>query len=1659
MLFVYFYKMHVLPFFRLLLLTFLLILPGSAQIDMQAHGTATQSSNWDAQNSFPASFGLDGNTGNFTHTDNLPNSWWQVVLDQAFMIERVEVVNRANCCPERLGGLTLRVFDGSDQVVHEEVMTNPGDGGSFNVIFTNLTEVKRVWIGLENGDANGGNNDIVAIAELRLHEEFIPPPSPTGPNWALNQPSYMVRLSDGLPPPANANDGDYNTSTATTTATVDGYWEVDLGASIAIDHVRAYAAACCIDKVANATMRFFDEDHNSIYSEPVPNGIVGQYDMILSRPICARYVRIGLEDKTRTAGGWQVGFKEVEVYGRLPDEVGLLHFDASATNVTSGQAVTLAWEIERIDDVSIYPGVGLIDGLTDTNGMGTITVNPLVSTEYLMVARDGCGLNTTSVFVAVTGAYLSVRINEFVADNRLSHEDGNGDASDWIELYNPNDFTVDLTGFGLSDRSDQPMKWVFPSASIPAFDTLIVYASGSNNPIDPVAGFHASWKLASSGESIQLTAPDGMTVIDQLLNYPAQMEDLAFGRDLSGQLRFLEPTPGTVNFTGSYAGWLSPLNISHPRGFYTNALSVTLTHANTNTNVQVFVSLAGDVPDMLYTGAIAVSGTSVIRADVRRPDYKSPRTLSHSYFYVEDTIASAVMSTAITQDAQYMVPIRKGMTNLPVFSVSIPDDPSRSEQGASVEIIWPETGAHQQSDCGFAIYGGAYTTFPKRNFRLSFRKDYGTPKLNAPLFVGHERGFPDDGVFDTLDLRAGSHDMMDRGFYMSNRFADDSMLDMGSLNPHGRFVHLYLNGVYWGQYHLRERMVDQFLADHLGGKQSDYLTIRGNDNIGSTFVPGTPDPVYRSSWDRIRANGGNYAFVKDYLDVNSLIDFMMIWFSGDCESEYRGASTVEAGSGAKFWMADADGLLRVPNDRTSNAGPGGLFGALNTEADSDYTTLRADRIFRHLFHGGALTPEASLKRLDDRMTEIQYSLIAECARWGNRTPANWNSAADNIRNTMFPSGASTLFTRLKNSGLYPNVDPPVFAQRGGLVAAGYQPGLSAPSGTIYYTLDGSDPRMSGGTVSPMASVFTTGDILVTSDTVVRTRVLSAGTWSAVDESTFYISDRIPASATHLAITEIHFNPDGPDEYECIELMNIGTNRIDLGGVSLSNAVTFTFPPFFGLEVGELAVVVENTTAFDVRYRQASSPWYFPGIRVAGQWSGSLDNAGERIVLLASNQTEIASIRYDSLGFWPERADGDGSSLELRDLSLAAVSGEASSWRSSCLYHGSPGRLVDCSKQVVINEVLSHTDLDTDWIEFLNVSTGTVDISGWYISDQINLPLRYQIPSRPPLAPGAYVSFSAGELGFGFSELGSDAVLSTAVGTNVVSFVDTVDFPAADREYPFGRTTRSDAVVDFTELRAPTRDSANALPRMGPLVISEIMYHPADARAEYVELVNITAHPVALYDAAFPSNTWALSGAVAFDFPMNVVIPACGSVLVCGTNVTSFRSSYGLSLQQAVLGPWTGSLDNVGETLRLRRPGTPELDGFVPRIRVDHVTYLPTAPWPGVAHGGGPSLERMPLLGYGNDPNHWGVSVNGGTPGVAGSYCPSALPVRISASATLTTLSIPSLRLENYLIEYTDSLFPPDWQLLMQVSGGVEGVLNVMDAAGGMRRYYRARWAE
>jgi hypothetical protein len=459
--------------------------------------------------------------------------------------------------------------------------------------------------------------------------------------------------------------------------------------------------------------------------------------------------------------------------------------------------------------------------------------------------------------------------------------------------------------------------------------------------------------------------------------------------------------------------------------------------------------------------------------------------------------------------------------------------------------------------------------------------------------------------------------------------------------------------------------------------------VRGNDNVGDDFVLGAPEPPNIQPWERALALKRSYASVRPYVDVSHLIDFMLLWNYGNAESEYRACGSINAGSGFKFWIADADGFLRTSAmglNRTGRNGPGDLFSGLVAENNSDFKTLLADRIYQHFFNNGALTPAANSARLAARMEEIHDSLLAECARWNYRTPANWESAAATIRSGLFPGRTAQLLGYLRTARLYPAFDPPAFDQYGGLVTAGFQPQLVSTN-TIYYTLDGTDPRLPGGEISPAARVWSPGAVTVTEDLSLNARARNAsGQWSAQASPRYYVAARRPPEPRDLLVTEINYNPADGAEVEFVELWNASTSVLDLSGVSLSNAVRFVFPNGFTLPAHGFVVIVENLPAFAARYQDPASPWYQAGLTVAGPWAGALNNAGETLSLVAASGDELSSVPYQPGGDWPEAANGQGSTLELRilpdgtagDAEVRLLLADGRNWNASSLDNGSPG---------------------------------------------------------------------------------------------------------------------------------------------------------------------------------------------------------------------------------------------------------------------------------------------------------------------------------------------------------------------------------------------------
>jgi hypothetical protein len=317
--------------------------------------------------------------------------------------------------------------------------------------------------------------------------------------------------------------------------------------------------------------------------------------------------------------------------------------------------------------------------------------------------------------------------------------------------------------------------------------------------------------------------------------------------------------------------------------------------------------------------------------------------------------------------------------------------------------------------------------------------------------------------------------------------------------------------------------------------------------------------------------------------------------------------------------------------------------------------------------------------------------------------------------------------------------------------------------------------------------------------------------------------------------------------------------------------------------------------------------------------------------------------------------------------------------------------------VVINEVLAHSDdFSPDWIELYNTTGATINIGGWYLSDSDSSLTKYRILNGTTIAAYGYIifyenlHFGVGVNAFGLSENGETVYLSFGKNNSWAGICDDRKFGASERGVSFGLYTTSTDDVKFVAMDPNTPGGLNAYPKVGPIVINEIMYNPGPRGpdAEYIELHNIENYPVTLqvYDPGIGDNVpWQFTEGPDFTFPLGTTIPANGYLIVA-KSPEDFDANYGpMPPGVQVIGPFADGtkLSNTGENVEISMPG--DLDPCDPDIRyyisIDNARYSDGSqhedfpgldPWPKGADGTGDGyslIRKNPNL-YGDDVANW-----------------------------------------------------------------------------------------
>jgi hypothetical protein len=382
----------------------------------------------------------------------------------------------------------------------------------------------------------------------------------------------------------------------------------------------------------------------------------------------------------------------------------------------------------------------------------------------------------------------------------------------------------------------------------------------------------------------------------------------------------------------------------------------------------------------------------------------------------------------------------------------------------------------------------------------------------------------------------------------------------------------------------------------------------------------------------------------------------------------------------------------------------------------------------------------------------------------------------------------------------------------------------------------------------------------------------------------------------------------------------------------------------------------------------------------GPYDGKLNNAGEVVVLSdLPAKSVIDSASYSDETGWPASADGGGYSLVPASSSKDA----AKSWRASFRRHGSPGE--SDVGVALISEISTHTDPPAfDAIELFNPEDAAMDVGGWYLSDDKEVPAKFRIPDGSVIPAKGYMVFDDGDFNdtasatrFNLSAHGEEVWLSADSGGCAAGYCHGFEFGEMENGVTFGRYVTGDGGEHFPAQKQPSLGTANAGPRIGPVILSEIMYHAVNDTDEFLEVTNVGGQPVDLFDRDRPAHTWRING-IAFRFPAGITLAAGELALVIPASVTEARIRAAYEIPAAVrIFQADGELRNSSDTLALLKPQDPYLkdgafagDSTVPFMLIDQVAYRDDPPWPPAADGEGMSLQRKSLDAFGDDPGSW-----------------------------------------------------------------------------------------
>lgn len=500
------------------------------------------------------------------------------------------------------------------------------------------------------------------------------------------------------------------------------------------------------------------------------------------------------------------------------------------------------------------------------------------------------------LFVTLTQAQTVV-INEFMAKNTSTIQDKDGDFSDWIEIYNTSNSTINLLAYSISDDISDLGKWTFPDINISPKSYLLIFASDKN--ILDTTELHTNFKISSGGEELFLSN-NVEIVIDQTSSINLT-DDESYCRVPDGNTVWLitdNSSPGASN------DFSNQLIFSNQEGFYSLpftlainsylgdtiyytldgsiptedsnifADSLSILNKNTQPNIISEIPTSPEQDLIAYKAwespSVVINKATTLRCSSFRNDMRTSKIYTKTYFVddeIFDKYSIPIISLITDEDhlfdynsGLYVPGVHFNMTN-PEWTGNYFMRSDSWEREVHIEYFDQEGNLGFSQDAGIRIQGGKTRQAAQKSLRLYARNEYGKKYFNYNLLPNRQVD-----QYKRFLLRTTMAAWVDSGEpiitdVLAQTISSSLNIDYQEFQP----VIVYVNGEYWGIHTIRDR-IDERYIEYIHDIDKDSVEFKGTENIAYDSL------MLFIEHNNLEQNS-HYEYVKTQIDIDNYIDY------------------------------------------------------------------------------------------------------------------------------------------------------------------------------------------------------------------------------------------------------------------------------------------------------------------------------------------------------------------------------------------------------------------------------------------------------------------------------------------------------------------------------------------------------------------------------------------------------------------------------------------------------------------------------------------------------------------------------------------------------------------------------------------------------------------